>query len=183
MSGVFDALAAEFADLSAVPVTQLVVRLLVAGSVGALLGRERQHRGKPAGFRTHVLVAAGSAAFVAVAQQSGTGGDGVTRVIQGLAAGIGFLGAGCIRKDGDHVVGLTTAAGVWLTAAAGVAAGLGRNGSALLVGALGWFTLSVLGVLEQRLGWGDWAHAAPPEPRIIRPGEPDVKTETPRPPR
>lgn len=183
MSGVFDALAAEFADLSAVSVTQLAVRLLIAGAIGALLGRERQHRGKPAGFRTHVLVAAGSAAFVVVAQQSGTGGDGVTRVIQGLAAGIGFLGAGCIRKDGDHVVGLTTAAGIWLTAAVGVAAGLGHNGSALLIGGFGWFTLSVLGRLEQRLGWGDWNQAVAHEPRIIRPGEPNAGPETPRPPR
>lgn len=174
MSGVFDALVAEFADLSAVSVAQLVVRLLIAGTLGALLGRERQHHGKPAGLRTHVLVAAGSAAFVVVAQQSGAGGDGVTRVIQGLAAGIGFLGAGCIRKDGDRIVGLTTAAGVWLTAAVGVAAGLGRNGSAVLIGGLGWFTLSVLGRLEKRWGWGDWNTPGPPVDQTGRPRREEI---------
>lgn len=153
MSAVIDTISAEFADLSAVPVTQLLVRLLIAGGLGALLGRNREHYGKPAGLRTYILVAAGSAAFVAVAQQSGAGHEGVSRVIQGLAAGIGFLGAGCIRKEGETVTGLTTAAGIWLTAAVGVAAGLGRDGSAVLVGGLGWFTLAVLGRLEVRLGW------------------------------
>lgn len=181
MSGVSDALAAEFADLSAIPVTQLLVRLLVAGALGALLGREREHHGKPAGLRTLALVAVGSAAFVAVTQQTGAGHDTVTRVIQGLAAGIGFLGAGCISKDGARVYGLTTAAAVWLTAAVGVTAGLGRNGSAILIGGIGWFTLSVLGRLERRLGWGDGNTPGLPVDQTGRPRREESASDLSRP--
>lgn len=146
-AGVFQAVADEFSDLSAAQAAALTVRLLMAGLLGALLGWEREKRGKAAGLRTHILVAVGSAAFVAIPQQAGYGPADVSRVVQGLVAGVGFLGAGCILKseaDGQ-VTGLTTAAGVWLTAAVGVAAGAGREGSALLVGLFGWFTLSVLG--------------------------------------
>jgi putative Mg2+ transporter-C (MgtC) family protein len=152
---VFEAVAAEFSDLSAPQAAALAVRLTVAALLGALLGWEREKRGKAAGLRTHMLVAVGSAAFVAVPQQAGYGPDGISRVVQGLVAGIGFLGAGCILKseaDGQ-VTGLTTAAGVWLTAAVGVAAGAGREASAVLVGLFGWFTLSVLG------RWGPGASA------------------------
>ena len=138
-------LATEFADVSAADLGRLAVRLAVAGTVGGLIGWERAASGKSAGLRTHVLVALGSAAFVAVAAQGHLGPDGVSRVIQGLITGVGFLGAGCILKSGEgQVTGLTTAAGIWLTAAVGVTAGLGREVSALLVGGLGWFTLAVL---------------------------------------
>jgi putative Mg2+ transporter-C (MgtC) family protein len=137
--------AAEFSDLSAPQAAQLAVRFLIAGLLGAVLGREREHAGKPAGVRTHILVSLGAAAFVAIPQQAGVDSDGVSRIVQGLVAGIGFLGAGCIMKgDGGHVQGLTTAAGIWLTAGVGVAAGLGREASAVLLGAFGWFTLAVL---------------------------------------
>jgi putative Mg2+ transporter-C (MgtC) family protein len=136
---------AEFSDLSAAQAAQLAVRFLVAGLLGAVLGREREHAGKPAGVRTHILVAVGSAAFVAIPQQAGVDSDGMSRIIQGLVAGIGFLGAGCIMKgNGEHVTGLTTAAGIWLTAGVGVAAGLGREASAVLLGLFAWFTLAVL---------------------------------------
>ena len=127
-SDVFQAVAGEFSDLSAPQAAALASRLLVAGLLGALLGWEREKRGKAAGLRTHILVAVGSAAFVAIPQQAGYGPDAISRVLQGLVAGIGFLGAGCILKsEADHqITGLTTAAGVWLTAAVGVAAGAGR---------------------------------------------------------
>lgn len=143
----FQAVADEFNDLSAPQAAALAVRLAVAALLGALLGYEREKKGKAAGLRTHILVAVGSAAFVAIPQQAGYDPNGVARVIQGLVAGIGFLGAGCIMKSKDEhqVTGLTTAAGVWLTAAVGVAAGAGREASAVLVGLFGWFTLSVLG--------------------------------------
>src|SRR5262249_26108776 len=83
----------------------------------------------------------------------GFGPDATSRVIQGLVAGIGFLGAGTIlKKDDDgHVRGLTTAAGIWLTAAVGVAAGMGRCASAVLIAAFGWLILEVVGRLEGRL--------------------------------
>ena len=154
MGEVAAAIAAEFSDLSAVQAAQLAVRLTVAALVGGLLGWQRAHAGKAAGLRTHVLVAVGSAGFVAIPVQSGMPPEGLSRILQGLVAGIGFLGAGCIlKRDGDaQVQGLTTAAGLWLTAGVGVAAGMGRELSALLLGAAGWFTLSTLARWEARLG-------------------------------
>jgi putative Mg2+ transporter-C (MgtC) family protein len=153
MAGVADVLAAEFSDLSATEAIQLGVRLAVAGVIGGLLGWERELAGKAAGFRTHILVAVGSAAMVAVPSQAGVGPDAISRVIQGLVTGIGFIGAGCILKpNGEGTVrGLTTAAGIWLTAAVGITAGMGRELSAMLIGGLGWFILSVLGRWEARM--------------------------------
>ena len=86
--------AADLTDTSAGQAVQLMFRLLVAGLLGALLGWERQRLHKSAGLRTHILVAVGSAAFMAVPQQAGVGSDGLTRVLQGLVAGIGFLAPG-----------------------------------------------------------------------------------------
>lgn len=131
--------ASEFSDVpDASEATRIVVRLTVAGVLGGLLGWEREHAGKAAGIRTHMLVAMGAALFVLVAQQVGIGPADNSRVIQGIVAGVGFLGAGTILKgagdaDGESQVrGLTTAAGIWLTAAIGVAAGLGREMTAVL---------------------------------------------------
>src|SRR3954447_1903381 len=117
MAGVLEAVGAEFTDLSAEQAAQLVTRLVVAGLAGAALGWERRKAGKSAGPRTHILVAIAAAAFVAVPLLSGHGGAAVSRVVQGLVAGIGFIGAGTILKKDDegHVRGLTTAAGIWLT--------------------------------------------------------------------
>jgi putative Mg2+ transporter-C (MgtC) family protein len=153
MAGVAEMLAAEFSDLSLTGAAQLGVRLTVAGVIGGLLGWERELAGKAAGFRTHILVAVGTAAMVAVPTQAGVGLDSVSRIVQGLITGIGFIGAGCILKPGGEgtVRGLTTAAGIWLTAAAGITAGMGRELSALLIGGLGWFILSVLGRWEARI--------------------------------
>src|SRR4051812_32382330 len=123
-----DALREDFSDLpDAGHVTRIVVRLAVAAALGGALGYERARAGKPAGLRTHMLVALGAALFVLVPQQAGVAAADMTRVLQGLATGIGFLGAGAILKRGEGVEGLTTAAGIWLTAAIGIAAGLGRE--------------------------------------------------------
>ena len=134
---VLNTIASEFSDVpDAGEATRIVVRLTVAGILGGLLGWEREHAGKAAGVRTHMLVAMGAALFVLVAQQVGIGPADNSRVIQGIVAGVGFLGAGTILKgdaDGESQVrGLTTAAGIWLTAAIGVAAGLGREVTAVL---------------------------------------------------
>jgi putative Mg2+ transporter-C (MgtC) family protein len=147
MQSIWDGVVAEFSDLSLVQAVQLAIRIVIAGVLGGLIGRDRERAGKAAGLRTHLLVAVGSAAFVAVPQQAGASPADVTRVLQGLVAGIGFLGAGCIWKDSveGRVEGLTTAAGLWLTAAIGAAAGMGREVSALLVGISGLFALSLLG--------------------------------------
>ena len=125
----------EFSDLpDAGQVTRIVLRLFIAAALGGLLGYERERQGKAAGVRTHMLVALGAALFVLVPQQAGVESGDMTRVIQGVVAGIGFLGAGAIIKGGaeESVKGLTTAAGIWLTAAIGIACGLGRESTAIL---------------------------------------------------
>jgi putative Mg2+ transporter-C (MgtC) family protein len=156
MGAIVDGVSAEFTDLSAVQGVQLALRLLIAAVLGGLIGRDRERAGKAAGVRTHLLVAVGAAAFVAVPQQSGASTADITRILQGLVAGIGFLGAGCIWKDDTEgrVEGLTTAAGLWLTAAVGAAAGMGRELSALLVGLMGLFALTILGRWDVRAALG-----------------------------
>jgi len=127
--------ASEFADISDVgQATRIILRLGVAGLLGGLLGWEREHAGKAAGVRTHMLVAMGAALFVLVAQQAGISAADNSRVLQGVIAGVGFLCAGTILKGDaeNQVKGLTTAAGIWLTAAIGVSAGLGREVTAVL---------------------------------------------------
>lgn len=125
----------EFSDLpDAAGVTRITIRLLIAATLGGMLGFEREQKGKAAGLRTHMLVSLGAALFVLIPQQAGVSDADLTRVLQGLVAGIGFLGAGTIIKgNGDEEIkGLTTAAGIWLTAAIGVAAGMGREATAVL---------------------------------------------------
>ena len=137
-------IAGEFSDLSSLaPLVQAAVRLLLAIALGACIGFQRERDGHEAGTRTHMLVCAGSALFLMVPDQMGLGSDAISRGLQGLLAGIGFLGAGSILKlpRAEHVRGLTTAAGIWVTAAVGVAAGLGRGWTAILS------TVLVLGVL------------------------------------
>jgi putative Mg2+ transporter-C (MgtC) family protein len=129
---------------------QTVVRLLAAMILGAIIGVQRERIGKPAGLRTHMLVAMGSALFVLGSSPVGMSMEGLSRVIQGIATGIGFIGAGAILKllDQREVEGLTTAAGIWMTAAVGVAAGMGRIGIAFLSVILAWIVLAVLGRIE-----------------------------------
>lgn len=125
----------EFSDLgNATEVARVSMRLLMAAVLGGILGFEREQHGKSAGVRTHMLVALGAALFVLLPQHGGMSDTELSRVLQGLVAGVGFLGAGTIIKNhnGEDVKGLTTAAGIWLTAAIGVAAGLGREATAIL---------------------------------------------------
>jgi putative Mg2+ transporter-C (MgtC) family protein len=131
---IVDTVVAEFSDATDVEqITRILTRLLLAAVLGGVLGYEREHQGKAAGIRTHMLVAMGAALFVLVPQLAGMMVADLSRVIQGVVAGIGFLGAGAIIKNrDDDVRGLTTAAGVWMTAAIGIACGLGRESTALL---------------------------------------------------
>ncbi|MCR5866733.1 MAG: MgtC/SapB family protein [Aquincola tertiaricarbonis] len=132
---VLSALQQEFSDVPDVEqATRIVVRLVIAALLGGMLGWERERTGKAAGVRTHMLVALGAALFVLIPQQAGVSDTDMSRVIQGVVAGIGFLCAGTIIKgrDEENVQGLTTAAGIWLTAAIGVGVGLGREASAML---------------------------------------------------
>lgn len=128
MDILLDELRAGFPDLA--QIVRLLVRISIAMLLGAIIGLQREQYGKPAGLRTHILVAMGSALFVIAATESGMTSDGVSRVIQGLTTGIGFIGAGAILKLGQEreIYGLTTAAGIWATAAVGVAVGLGLLG-------------------------------------------------------
>ncbi len=145
-------LQAEFSDVSDVEtITRILVRLLLAALLGGVLGYEREHHGKNAGLRTHMLVAMGAALFVLVPQQGGMQVADMSRVIQGVIAGIGFLGAGAIIKSSSHkgVKGLTTAASIWTTAAIGIACGLGRETTAVISTLL---ALIVLGVLPRLVG-------------------------------
>jgi putative Mg2+ transporter-C (MgtC) family protein len=128
----------------------LVTRMVIAMILGAVIGAQREATGKPAGLRTHMLVAMGGALFVLGPLQSGMDLDGISRVIQGIVTGIGFIGGGAILKLQEQraIEGLTTAAGIWITAAVGIAAGLGRWGLAVVSTILAWITLSLIGRIE-----------------------------------
>ncbi len=139
----------EFTDIGdGASIVRIVVRLLVAVVLGGVLGWERESVGAPAGLRTHMLVSLGSALFVLIPLQAGMKMEDLSRVLQGVTAGIGFLGAGAILKQRDRndVRGLTTAASIWLTAALGVAAGMGREATALLST---MFALVILAILRR----------------------------------
>jgi putative Mg2+ transporter-C (MgtC) family protein len=138
---------ADFSDLPGIAaLTQIVVRLLLAALLGGLLGFQRERVGKAAGIRTHMLVALGSAFFVLIPYQAGMSLVDLSRVLQGVITGIGFLGAGTILKQTvpEQIHGLTTAAGLWLTAAVGIAAGMGRETSAILGTVLALIILSLV---------------------------------------
>jgi putative Mg2+ transporter-C (MgtC) family protein len=131
---------------------RVLIRLLAATLLGAIVGFERERAGKPAGLRTHTLVCVGTAVFVLVCTSAGMSSDGLSRVIQGIVTGIGFLGAGTILKVNEEhqIKGLTTAAGVWMTAAIGVGVGLGSVGVAALSTLLAIIILAVVGSVEAR---------------------------------
>jgi len=132
---IWNTIISEFSGITNVTqTTQIIVRLLVAAFLGSLLGLEREMKGKSAGVRTHMLVALGAALFILVPQQAGATVGELSRVMQGLVAGIGFLGAGAIIMGSQQGAtrGLTTAANIWLTAAIGVSAGMGRESLAVL---------------------------------------------------
>ena len=133
--------------------TRVVIRLVAAMLLGAIIGWERERASKPAGLRTHMLVAMGSALFVLGCSAAEMSMEGLSRVVQGIATGIGFIGAGTILKrcDKNEIEGLTTAAGIWLTSAAGVAVGMGRLGLALLSVILTWGILALAGLLSDRI--------------------------------
>lgn len=145
---------------------RIVFRLCVAALLGGIVGAQRESQGKEAGLRTHMLVALGAALFVVAPIEFGMTSEELARIIQGLVAGIGFLGAGAILKvtRDKQIHGLTSAAGLWLTAAVGVAAGLGRWGSALVGVVLIWLILDVVARVELRLQKAAAPAAAPASP-------------------
>ena len=151
---VWETVRQEFSDVpDAGELTRLLLRLGLAMLLGAAIGYERESRDSSAGLRTHMLVALGTALFVLVPLQAGMNQDGMSRVIQGLLAGIGFLGAGTVIKQSDsgRVRGLTTAAGIWATAAIGMTVGLGRDTTAIISTVFVLVILSVLLRLERHI--------------------------------
>lgn len=130
----------------------IVIRLLAAAVLGAIIGMQREKAGKPAGLRTHILVCLGTAVFILACSGVGMTLDAQSRVIQGIVTGIGFIGAGTILKLDDQkaIKGLTTAAGVWMTAAIGVAVGVGNLGVAMLGTILTLIILALAGPFELR---------------------------------
>ena len=144
---IWNTVLSEFSDIpDATQITRITLRLLVAAALGGLLGYEREQQGKSAGVRTHMLVAIGAALFVLIPQQAGVSTADLTRVLQGLITGVGFLGAGAIILGTKQVEtrGLTTAAGIWVTAAISVAAGMGRESTAVLSTLVALFILSMV---------------------------------------
>ena len=140
--------------------SELAIRLAVAALCGAVIGFERESQQKPAGLRTHMLVAIGSAAFVLAALhvdelatvdgKSSSLQVDPSRVIQGIAGGIGFLGAGAIMRSNGSVQGVTTAATIWVVGAVGICSGLGNYTLAATTSVLVILITSLLGMIE---GW------------------------------
>ena len=141
---------------------QIILRLLLASRIGAVLGIERELRRKSAGFRTNILIAAGSCIFALISLMLGSGDP--TRVPGQIVTGIGFLGAGVIIRNetGKRVHGLTTAACVWLTACVGAACGIGAW-RLIAVAAPAVFILLVLGGPFERFIHRHWPESTEPD--------------------
>jgi putative Mg2+ transporter-C (MgtC) family protein len=131
----------------------VLIRVVAAVLLGGILGIQREKARKPAGLRTHMIVCLGTAVVVLSCLASNMDMSGLSRVIQGIVTGIGFIGAGSILKLSEQreIKGLTTAAGLWMTAAIGVAVGLGSLGVALIGTAATFLVLSLVGAVEARL--------------------------------
>jgi putative Mg2+ transporter-C (MgtC) family protein len=159
---------------------QILLRLVIATLIGTVLGLNREIHGKPAGMRTHALVSLGASLITVISLELTTrdglvDGGAVLRTIQGLMAGIGFLGGGVILRDDSHqsVHGLTTAASVWVVASLGIACGAGQWLTALMALALTLTVLIFLGRIEKRcIGWfvRGQVPAEPPRAEGPRPG-------------
>lgn len=132
---IWTAITAEFSDVPDLTTTiRITIRLVLASLLGGILGFERERKARTAGVRTHMLVAVGAALFVVGPLEAGMEISDLSRVIQGIVQGIGFLGAGAIivRTSQFKVQGMTTAANIWATAAIGVLTGLGLEVTAIL---------------------------------------------------
>ena len=120
-----------------------LIKMVLAFGLGSVIGINREHAGENAGWRTHILVTMAAAAFVMSMKESGAVMADLVHVVQGVATGIGFLGAGVILRvaDSTRIRGLTTAASIWLTAAVGCAIGVGRIWLPVVASVFAWFAL------------------------------------------
>jgi putative Mg2+ transporter-C (MgtC) family protein len=131
---------------------RVAVRLVAAALVGGVLGAEREAVGKAAALRTHMLGSMGAALFVIFPTEAGMPIQDLSRVVQGVATGIGFIGAGAIlkRTDREDISGLTTAAGLWLTGAIGLTAGIGQLWLSAVSAFFAWIILRRVRRVERR---------------------------------
>jgi putative Mg2+ transporter-C (MgtC) family protein len=130
---------------------RISIRLAASIILGGVIGWERQIEGKSAGIRTHMMVSLGAALFALTSMEINADAKELTKVIQGVAAGVGFLGAGAIIKvsSENEPKGLTTAAGIWLTAAIGLAVGAGLVWPAVIGVVMAWLVLGYFHVVER----------------------------------
>jgi putative Mg2+ transporter-C (MgtC) family protein len=164
---------------------EILFRLVAALAAGSLIGLERSHRGRPAGFRTHALVCLASSLLMLVTVYETHWFPAIanarvildpTRMAQGIMTGIGFVGAGAIIKEGFTVRGLTTAASIWVTAAIGILTGIGFYFAAVVGTLLALGTLSLFRWIEARLPTETYANfmvrfsrdAAMPEKELLQ---------------
>ena len=136
---------------------ELSIRVLGAALLGAVIGYERELRGKGAGIRTHVLVAMGSAMFMLISQYGFGQADkfDAARIAAGVVGGLGFLGGGIIMKTKNHVSGLTTAAGLWVTGSVGLGIGAGMYELGVLCTIVAIICLEALSLYSIRFGFRD----------------------------
>lgn len=130
--------------------TTAILNLLLAFVLGGIIGWFREKERKTAGMRTHVLVCLGSALFMVISAKMMllAGGADPGRIAASVAAGIGFIGAGCIVQTGSGVRGITTAASIWITAAIGIAAGAGFYTESIATSILTIAALQIIRFLE-----------------------------------
>src|SRR3989338_2879462 len=122
--------------------SEILARLVVSAIIAALIGWEREKVHKPAGLRTHMLVCIG-ATLITLVSIDGIGGSDPAKLAAGIVTGIGFLGAGTIFRDKDHVRGLTTAASVWAISGIGIAIGVGYYFASVVAAAIIFLTLQI----------------------------------------
>lgn len=127
-----------------------ILRLALAAALGGAIGLEREYHHKPAGLRTNMLIALGSAVFSILSVELGAAAGSPDRIAAQVVTGIGFLGAGAILRSGENIHGLTTAATIWVNAAIGMAAGLGSYAVAVGAAALTLIVLAILPFIERR---------------------------------
>lgn len=146
-------------DIFASNEIRIGLNLVLAALFGGLIGLERQANARPAGFRTHILICVGSAAFGMIGVLYFPLKEDISRIWQNIITGIGFLGAGAVIKEGGTVRGLTTAADIWATAAIGLALAGELYVLALATEVIVLFTLYILRRVEERAELGEANHS------------------------
>ena len=152
------------ANATHVPIAAIVVRITIAGLLGALIGFERELRNRPAGLRTHMLTAVAAAVFTVmtfeiyhemVQLDAAIARLDPLRVIEAVRAGVAFLSAGAIIRSGGNIKGLTTGAAMWMAGAIGVACGSGFYGVAVVATVFVLIITALIGLFERRVSHSD----------------------------